>query len=111
MGVKVFPPSAEVIHDIEECGYIYLREASVPDRLYFVKRGEKNFNVNVILYQGSVWEQDIAFRDYLISHPDYAQEYSKIKDRLVKSDEVLEYSKLKTDFILKVYDKINSGEA
>ncbi len=111
VGVKVFPPSAEVIHDIEECGYIYLREASVPDRLYFVKRGEKNFNVNVILYQGSVWEQDIAFRDYLISHPDYAQEYSKIKDRLVKSDEILEYSKLKTDFIFKIYDKINSGEA
>ena len=110
-GVKEFPPSEEIIRGIEECGYIYLREASVPDRLYFVKRGEKNFNVNVILYQGSVWEQDIAFRDYLIAHPEDAKEYSSLKDRVVRSDEILEYSKRKTDFIFKIYDKINSGKA
>ena len=111
IGVRDFPPQREIIEELEQSGYTYMREMSVPDRLYFIKRGLKNFNVHIITFQGCVWNDDILFRDYMINHPEEAQEYSNLKEEILRSgvDDLLEYSKRKADFILKIYKKCNSA--
>ena len=109
VGVKEFPPYNDIIKNIEACGYIYMKESSVIDRLYFAKRGIKNFNIHVILHNGTIWKEDIIFRDYLITHPDEAKDYTLLKESIINSgiDRLLEYSKLKADFIKRIYDKMN----
>lgn len=39
IGIKDFPPQRKIIEELEESGYTYMQEMSVPDRLYFIKRG------------------------------------------------------------------------
>ncbi len=108
IGIKDFPPQGEIIEGLEENGYTYMQEMSVPDRLYFIKRGQKNFNVHVITFQGSVWNKDVLFRDYMINHFEEAQEYSDLKEEILRSgvNDLLEYSKRKADFILRIYEKM-----
>lgn len=108
IGVRSFPPQREIIEELEESGYTYMQEMSVHDRLYFIKRGLKNFNVHIITFQGSVWNNDVLFRDYMTNHLEEAQEYSKLKEEILRSgvDDLLEYSKRKTDFILRIYEKM-----
>lgn len=108
IGVRNFPPQKEIIRELEESGYTYMQEMSVSNRLYFIKRGIKNFNVHVIAFQGSVWCKDILFRDYMINHFEEAQEYSALKEEILRNgvDDLLEYSKRKNDFILKIYEKM-----
>lgn len=85
-----------------------MQEMSVPDRLYFIKRGLKSFNVHIIKIQGSVWNNDVLFRDYMINHPEEARKYSDLKEEILRSgvDDLLEYSKRKADFILRIYEKM-----
>lgn len=108
VGVKNFPPKNDIIKDIQDSGYIYMKEASVPDRLYFVKRGFKNYNIHVIAYRGTIWEKDILFRDYLLTHPDEAKEYSILKEKIINNNvnKLLEYSRLKDEFIKIIYNKM-----
>lgn len=110
IGVRNFPPQREITEELEESGYTYMQEMSVSDRLYFVKRGQKNFNVHVIAFQGSVWNNDVLFRDYMINHFEEAQEYSDLKEEIIRSGvhDLLEYSKRKADYILRIYEKCSS---
>ena len=112
IGVRNFPPQREIIEELEESGYTYMEEMSVPDRMYFIKRGQKNFNVHVIAFQGGIWNNDVLFRDYMINHFEEAQEYSGLKEEILRSgvDDLLEYSKRKADFILRIYEKMYSLE-
>ena len=80
IGVNNFPPRKEIIEEIQESGYTYMQEMSVPDRLYFITRGQRNFNVHVIAFKGSVWNNDVLFRNYMINHFEKAQEYSDLKE-------------------------------
>lgn len=41
-GARCFPPEKDIIKELEESGYTYMQEMSVPDRLYFIKRGTEN---------------------------------------------------------------------
>ncbi|MDE7253829.1 MAG: GrpB family protein [Acetatifactor sp.] len=108
IGVESFPPADDVVLELEQSGYTFMKEMSVADRFYFIKRGDKHFNVHVISYKGTIWNNDILFRNYLINHPDEAQKYSSLKEQIVSSgvETLLEYSEKKKDFILDIYEKI-----
>ena len=108
IGVRNFPPRREITEELEESGYIYMQEMSVPNRLYFIKRGQKNYNVHVVAFRGNVWNNDISFRNYMINHFEEAQEYSDLKEEILRSEvhDLLEYSKRKADFILRIYEKM-----
>lgn len=105
IGIAHFPPVDDVILELEQSGYIFMKEMSVPDRFYFIKRGRKNFNVQVMSYRGSVWNNNVLFRDYMIKHPDEARKYSKLKEQIINSgvETLLEYSEKKAAFILNIY--------
>lgn len=104
IGVRSFPPEKIVIQEIEASGYTYMREMSVSDRLYFIKRDIKNFNLHIVEYKGDVWKKDILFRDYMIKYPEKAQAYSDLKEQILAGgiDTLLEYSEKKADFISEV---------
>lgn len=106
-GTRSFPPEKDIIKELEESGYTYMQEMSVPDRLYFIKRGTENFNLHVMAFKGSVWNDDILFRDYMIRHPKEAQKYSDLKEEILKSgvEDLLEYSKRKAGFVLEIMRK------
>lgn len=112
-GVKIFPPKKEIIKELEESGYTYMKEMSVSDRLYFIKRGLKNFNVHIIAFKGNVWNNDLLFRNYMINHSEEAQKYSDLKEEIIRSgvEDLLEYSKRKANFILEIYEKCNASTA
>ncbi len=52
------------------------------------------------------WDR-LLFRDYLIQHPDVAEEYQRLKMRLADEypDDRVAYTRGKTDFILRVMKK------
>jgi GrpB-like predicted nucleotidyltransferase (UPF0157 family) len=112
VGVEKFPPGQGIVKCFEDYDYIYMKEMSVADRLYFIKRGGKNFNVHIISYNGVVWRNDILFRNYLIANPLDAEAYSLLKEKIIGegNNTLLEYSSLKADFIKRIYEKINNSD-
>jgi len=36
--------------------------------------------------KGNFWERQILFRDYLRNHPDFRDEYQKLKEKLLRDD-------------------------
>jgi GrpB-like predicted nucleotidyltransferase (UPF0157 family) len=64
-------------------GYEARGEFGLPGRRFFVK-GVPKRKYNVHIYQADDMEmgRHLAFRDYMIDHPDDAKEYSELKQRL-----------------------------
>jgi GrpB-like predicted nucleotidyltransferase (UPF0157 family) len=112
VGVKIFPVSDAVIETLKKAAYIYMQEGSVADRLYFIKRGEVNYNIQIVVYGGHIWIDDLLFRDYLTDNPHKALEYQRVKERIIGSGTktLLEYSALKADIITAIYAEIHSND-
>ena len=110
IGVKSFPVTNNIIEALEKKGYIYMQKGSVADRLYFIKRGSVNYNVQVVVYDSIVWTDDLHFRNYMRLHPDKAMEYQKIKERIVAegTTTLLEYSVKKAGFISAIHREIET---
>ncbi len=85
-------------------GYKYYGEANITWRLYFTKRGQRNFNLAVVSWGGPLWHSNILFRDYLKCHPDESRRYEKSKKTIVKkgSLHLFEYSDRKKPIISKL---------
>ena len=54
---------------------------------FFEKRvpGKQSYNLHLIPYRSDCWYMRIAFRDYLRSHREVAQDYAALKRRLAGS--------------------------
>jgi Uncharacterized conserved protein len=103
---------AVIVYDLDKInfegmknnGYVFGGEAGVTGRSFFAKYRDGDISTHHI----HCYEKDnqnllanIAFRDYLIAHPDYAKQYSDLKMQLAKrykSDRVT-YTNEKTEFI------------
>jgi GrpB-like predicted nucleotidyltransferase (UPF0157 family) len=109
IGVRNYPPPLEWIKNLCSLGYSYYGEAGVPGRLYFIRRGEKNCNLAVVLFNGTHWSQNIKLRDFLREHPEECRAYEKIKFEAINSgaDHLLSYSEYKKDFFNHIFEKIN----
>lgn len=103
---------AVIVHDLDAVnwdgmnhnGYVYRGQAGVPGRSFFVKYRDRDISTHHI----HCYEQDnqnltanIAFRDYLIAHPDYAKQYNDLKLHLAEhyADDRVMYTNEKSDFI------------
>ena len=81
---------ARKIEDIDryndgmECiGYEARGEFGLPGRRFFVKGVPKRtHNVHIFQAGSSEISRHLAFRDYMIAHPDEARKYSELKQRL-----------------------------
>ena len=93
---------------MEELGYEALGEYGIPKRRFFQKGGNKRTHHVHIFEKGSPHiKRHIDFRDYLISHPKVAKEYSLLKENLAKKYryDIDKYWKGKNSFIRKT-DKL-----
>lgn len=90
--------------DMKRNGYVYGGEAGVPGRSFFAKyRGGDISTHHIHCYEQNNQNllANIAFRDYLIEHPDYAKQYNDLKLHLAEqyADNRITYTNEKTDFI------------
>jgi len=105
---------SRLIDDIGSIGWGLMTRGNEPMGISFGKGytrdgfADKVYHLHV-RYFGN-WSE-LYFRDYLIAHPDVADEYGKLKLNLLKDFEHLrdEYTKSKTEFVLK-YSKMAKCE-
>lgn len=92
------------IKGMQNAGFQYRGEAGIPGRAYFVKYRNGDISTHHI----HCYEQNnpnllanIAFRDYLIAHPEYAERYSELKQQLARQypGDRATYTDQKTDFV------------
>ena len=97
------PASAKThIEEMARCCMTY-RGSDVPGQFLFViGDGDiRTHHIHVVRWRSEAWENYIAFRDYLNSHPDKAAEYERLKKRLAVSfpDNRKAYTEGKAGFI------------
>jgi GrpB-like predicted nucleotidyltransferase (UPF0157 family) len=88
VGVGSLELDREVLARMELLGYTFRGEAGVPGRRFFRKGSSfpRDFNVQVVIFEGEVWQRNIDFRDYLRAHPETAETYGVLKRELIASD-------------------------
>lgn len=103
--VKDNTETEKLISDMEAIGYIYSSQPANPaPHMMFMKgytpEGFKGQAFHVHVRYSGDWDE-LYFRDYLISHPDVADKYGKLKVDLQKKSEHDRdgYTSAKTGFI------------
>ena len=96
---------------LEAQGYDYFWRPSwgndtPPFYAWFIKRdknGNRTHHIHMVESHFEHWDR-LLFRDYLIDHPDVAQEYGNLKMRLSSTyeDDRVSYTQAKSDFIRRV---------
>ena len=94
---------------LQKLGYEYWYENPDPERMFFVKGmppfGEKRtHHVHIVDPTSKHWQGKILFRDYLIAHPEVAQEYQQLKIKLAQqyTCDREEYTNAKGEFVNKI---------
>jgi GrpB-like predicted nucleotidyltransferase (UPF0157 family) len=101
LAVRLFPPDAEFLKQIELLGWEALGEAGIPGRLYFRMRGPRQANLHVVLKSSTHWVNNLAFRDYLRENANARGRYANAKRQAVAhgARTLLRYSAEKADFV------------
>ena len=77
----------EEAHHLERIGYEAMGEFGIAGRRYFRKsdsKGVRQFQIHVFVARSQGALRHLAFRDYLLAHPDRAQKYSSLKRKLAE---------------------------
>ena len=97
--------AASHIDDLAEYGIIY-RGSDVPEQILFIigAGNIRTHHIHIVKWHGEAWNNYIAFRDYMNSHPGKAAEYEKLKKQLASSfpDNRRAYTAGKAGFIGKI---------
>lgn len=93
------------IEPLSRLGYEYDQPASSSERHFFRKYESTKYHLSIAYGdQGSYWERQILFRDYLRTHENEKKEYEAIKLRLIQTDSTGRHSYIqgKTEFVEKI---------
>jgi GrpB-like predicted nucleotidyltransferase (UPF0157 family) len=89
-----------------EYEYVPEYEAELPQRRYFRKpfRRPRTHHLHIVVYGSEFWTNHILFRDYLRDHPDVADVYYELKQRLsaASRETGADYTQAKTPFVAEV---------
>ena len=99
-----------VFQKLQDLGYEFRPTFSTPDRFYFViflpdpEEETRRYHVHLTHPENPEWKDFIGFREYLISHPEVANEYGEIKKQaaLDANHDGEKYRKLKESMIQKI---------
>jgi GrpB-like predicted nucleotidyltransferase (UPF0157 family) len=72
---------------MESLGYEVMGEFGISDRRYFRKdnqEGVRTHQIHIFKVSSEQVKRHLAFRDYMIAHPEDAQRYSELKRRLTR---------------------------
>jgi GrpB-like predicted nucleotidyltransferase (UPF0157 family) len=89
---------------MESIGYEVMGEFGIEDRRFFRKdnqQGIRTHHIHTFEIGSSQINRHLAFRDYLISHPEAAQAYSNLKQKLAIEypNDIAGYQAGKAEFI------------
>jgi Uncharacterized conserved protein len=104
IAVIVHELSAINVNEMEHFGYIHKGEAGVPGRSFFAKYRNKDISTHHIHCYESINQNllaSISFRNFLITHPEYAKQYNDLKLQLAERyfDNRAKYTSEKSIFI------------
>lgn len=105
--------TTEQIDALIRHGYEYLGEdGRRPGRVFFRKRGGDSFNLSVVPFGSDLWQDNLALRDYLCTHPDEAREYAKVKYAAAQSPHsLLGYQNRKREIVEKLRERARAWAA
>jgi GrpB-like predicted nucleotidyltransferase (UPF0157 family) len=85
VGTRSLEVGEQAMARMADLGYEYRGEMGIPGRRYFRKgdRYPRDFNAHIVIWGGQLWNDHLAFRDYLRAHPERAQEYADLKRQLL----------------------------
>lgn len=100
---------------LKKLGYEFRSKFSTPERLFFViylpdsEEESRGYHIHMAAPESQVWKELVGFREYLIQHPDDAEEYAKIKERAsdVSNQDGETYRQMKEPIIQKVLSSIS----
>jgi GrpB-like predicted nucleotidyltransferase (UPF0157 family) len=89
---------------METLGYVVMGEYGIPERRYFRKdngQGDRTHHLHIYQLGSLEIERHLAFRDFMMAHPDYAQQYSDLKRTLAVRypDDIDGYMDGKDEFV------------
>ncbi len=92
---------------MEALGYEAMGEFGIPGRRYFRKdnqEGIRTYQIHVFEAGSAQIDRHLAFRDYMIAHPEDARKYSELKRKLAKehSESINGYMDGKNSFIKEI---------
>lgn len=101
---------------MEQLGYQARGEFGIIGRRYFCKEnppGIRTYNVHVYQASSPEIKRHLAFRDYLIAHPQDAEQYSKLKQELAKKYpyDIESYMDGKDELVKKIESKAMQWQA
>lgn len=90
-------------------GYEAIGEFGIANRLYFRKESSQKRTHHVHIFEAGSAQvaRHLAFRDYMIAHPEEAEEYSELKRTLARdhSTDIEKYMDGKDEFIKAIDEK------
>ncbi|MBN3938507.1 MAG: GrpB family protein [Nostoc sp.] len=94
---------------MEALAYEVMGEFGIPGRRFFRKEnaGTRTHHVHIFTVRSPEVERHLAFRDYMIAHPEDAQKYSELKRKLAKQypNDIIGYMDGKDGFIKEMQKK------
>lgn len=111
IGIRQLAQAPECITILRRLGYMYVPELEValPERrfLWAERTAEQRYHLHVTEPHGPIWEQPLAFRDYLRTHPDAAAMYGRLKSTLAvqAGSDIGAYVQGKTEFVHQILAK------
>ena len=106
IGVERMQEAAELRNALLELGYERCGNAGMPGRAYYRKRGVLEFDVHVVKFEGELWNDAIAFRDFLRRNPGEAAQWASAKRRAARTDDsLLKYSELRAPALRELMER------
>jgi GrpB-like predicted nucleotidyltransferase (UPF0157 family) len=84
IAVNNFEEAGVCIRPIEQLGYEYRGENSIPRRHFFAKGNPRTHHIHINEIGSHDWNDQIIFRDYLTQCPETAKEYAELKVELAQ---------------------------
>lgn len=110
VGIASMRDSKKLVNPLKKLGYEWRQHVGGPHvRLFFAKGPEskRTHYIHLLKYNGEIWKDQIAFRDYLKLNRQVALRYNKLKELLEKKfkDNRTYYTAAKTKFIHSIFKK------
>lgn len=108
IAVQNFEAAFASVKPMETLGYMYGGENGIPRRHYFNKYDPSStHHVHMFELTSQNWRDHILFRDYMRSHPEAVQAYTKLKLQLLEQFPANReaYTEGKAEFICSVLDQ------
>ena len=104
----------EVVRCLAGIGYHHEGDLGIPGREAFKYEGKEHLrkhHLYVCATDSAELKRHIAFRDYLRSHPEAVQEYSRIKEEgaALYPEDMDRYIEHKAPLIQRIYEKMNTS--